>query len=486
MIPFRFVFQALCLSAALFSSTLRADDALREQARDAMLRAVKFYSERVAAHGGYVYRYSDDLKKREGEGATALDTVWVQPPGTPTVGTALVEAYVRTGDPNVLAAAKNAGECLIRGQLHSGGWQDRIDFGAELRGKLAYRVEPLNKKARNLSTFDDNKTQAALRMMIRLDEALRFEDARVHESVRFALAAVTRSQFPNGGWSQVFDGTAPNPERFPVKKASYPETWPREPDTKEYWFHYTFNDNALADTIDALLLAARVYGEPKYRAAAIKAGEFILLAQMPEPQPAWAQQYNAQLQPAWARRFEPPAISGSESQRLIDTLLQLYVETGDAKFLEPIPRALDYLDRSKLPDGRMARFYELKTNQPLYFTKEYRLTYDDSDLPTHYGFKVSSGVAELRKRLAAVKSLSADQLAARRAARYQISTGRPNEAEVRRVIQSLDARGAWVEDGVLKYHGQNDNTRRIIASATFARHLDVLSRYVGKEGAAKK
>lgn len=49
---------------------------LREDARKAMKRAVEFYSTKVAAHGGYVYRYSHDLVKREGEGKTDLDTVW--------------------------------------------------------------------------------------------------------------------------------------------------------------------------------------------------------------------------------------------------------------------------------------------------------------------------------------------------------------------------------------------------------------------------
>ena len=47
--------------------------------------------------------------------------------------------------------------------------------------------------------------------------------------------------------------------------------------------------------------------------AAERAGGFSLLAQMPEPQPAWAQQYDARMQPAWARKFEPPAISSSRA-----------------------------------------------------------------------------------------------------------------------------------------------------------------------------
>ena len=118
---------------------------------------------------------------------------------------------------------------------------------------------------------------------------------------------------------------------------------------------------------------------------------------MPEPQPGWAQQYDREMHPAWARKFEPPSITGGESQGAIRILMDVYRHTGDKKYLEPIPRALDYLDKSQLASGRLARFYELKTNKPLYFTKTYELTYDDSDMPTHYGFKLDGKLDQLRR-----------------------------------------------------------------------------------------
>ena len=458
--------------------TAHADESLRKEAQVAMQRAVEFYRQKVSSHGGYLYRYSADLKKQEGEGQTTRETVWVQPPGTPSVGMAYLEAFERTGEPYLLEAAEAAGECLIQGQLHSGGWQAQIDFAAADRKKMAYRVDPPRAKARNSSTFDDDKTQSALRLMMRLDAALHFRDKRVHESITFALDSVLKVQFPNGGWSQVFI-EPPDPAKHPVKAASYPESWQSKYPGGDYWFWYTFNDGTIADTIDALLLASRIYKEPRYRAAALKAGDFILLAQMPEPQPAWAQQYNFDMQPAWARKFEPPAISGGESQGLVQTLLQLYVETGDSKFLKPVPSALAYFQRSELPDGKLARFYELKTNKPLYCTREYKLTHDDSDLPTHYGFKVSSKRDSLSARYEKLLLLSPEKLAAQRESRYQLSKSVPSDADVRATIKALDERGAWVEDGALKYHGKTDDTRRVIDSVTFARNLDLLSRYVG-------
>ncbi len=414
----------------LAASSAVADDALEGQAVEALRRAVDFYGQKVAAHGGYVYRYSADLAKREGEGKTGPDTVWVQPPGTPAVGMAYLDAYERTGDAYLLDAAKAAGECLIQGQLRSGAWNASIEFAPEARKKFAYRVDPPPKKrAFNWSTFDDDKSQSAIRFLSRLDKALEFKDTRVHEAITFALGAVLKAQFPNGAWPQGFQ-EFPDPAKYPVLRASYPESWPRKYPGGDYWVYYTFNDNAIADTIDTLLLAAEVYGEARYREAALRAGEFMLLAQMPDPQPAWAQQYGFDMHPVWARKFEPPAISGSESQGILRSLMRLYAETGDRKFLEPVPRAIAYLRRSALPDGRLARFYELQTNRPLYFTRQYELTYDDSDMPTHYSFQVENGLDKLNRQYERLSQLTGEQLAAlRRPAKEQLQVTPKLEAQ---------------------------------------------------------
>jgi hypothetical protein len=452
-------------------------DSLPDDAARALRKAVEFHHQKVAMHGGYVYRYSADLKKREGEGKVGIDTVWVQPPGTPAVGLAYLDAFERTHEKYLLDAARDAGEALIQGQLRSGGWNASIEFAPEERAKHAFRTDPPHKKGRNWTTFDDDKSQSAMRFLMRLDKALEFKDDRVHEAITFALDSVLNAQFPNGGWPQGYQ-EFPDPAKYPVKPASYPESWPRKYPGGDYWVFYTFNDNAVADTIDMLLLAADVYSEPRYRAAALRAGDFIRLAQMPEPQPAWAQQYDFEMHPVWARKFEPPAISGGESQGIIAVLLRLYIETRDRKFLEPIPPALAYLRGSLLPDGRLARFYELRTNQPLYLTTQYELTADDGDLPTHYGFKVSSNLDQLAKQYDEASKASPDQLAKLRQQRANRGQGTPAERTVRDVISALDERGAWVESGRLRYHGKSDDTDRIIDSTTFIKNIGTLSRYL--------
>ncbi|MCB1087119.1 MAG: pectic acid lyase, partial [Verrucomicrobiae bacterium] len=88
----------------------------------ALVKAVAFYHQQAASHGGYVYRYSSDLTLREAEGIPGPDTIWIQPPGTPAVGEAFLDAYEATQDPACAQAALDAALALTRTQLHSGGW----------------------------------------------------------------------------------------------------------------------------------------------------------------------------------------------------------------------------------------------------------------------------------------------------------------------------------------------------------------------------
>ena len=93
-----------------------------------MKQATSFYQEKVAVQGGYVYEYSLDLKLRQGEGKATPTEIWVQPPGTPTVGMAYVGAFEATGDEQFLTAAVDAARAIMYGQLESGGWTASIDF----------------------------------------------------------------------------------------------------------------------------------------------------------------------------------------------------------------------------------------------------------------------------------------------------------------------------------------------------------------------
>lgn len=455
--------------------SLHADDRLTaDEAAAALRKAVAFYRGQVSAQGGYLWRYSGDLSVREGEGKAGPETAWVQPPGTPTVGDAYLRLFQMTADEYYLEAARETAHALVAGQLRSGGWDYRIEFDPQQRRRYAYRVGDPAEGGRNVTTLDDNTTQSALRFLMRFDRVTEFNDAKVNEAVEYALSSLLKVQYPNGAWPQRFS-EAPNPDEFPVMKASFQDKWSREYKKADYRGHYTFNDNSIADVIDVMFLARDIYGEPRYQAAAEKAGDFIILAQLPDPQPGWAQQYDREMHPAWARKFEPPAVTGGESQGIMRTLMTLYRQTGKQKFLEPIPRALAYYRKSALPDGRLARFYEIRTNRPLYFVKDtYELTYSSDNMPTHYGFIVGSKLDRIEREYKKLLRTDPDELKPKaKKPVYRMSSGL--QASAKAVVDALDERGAWVEPGSLTYAGK---TETMIDSRTFVRNVEILGQFL--------
>jgi len=469
------------LLLVLAPSAQAEDPQLRSNASTALKKACEFFANEVSTEGGFLWRYSEDLQTREGEGKADDQTVWVQPPGTPTVGLAFLDAYKATNDKYYLDLAKRAGLCLARGQLRSGGWDYRIFFDSKMRTRYAYRLEePVKGKSqRNTSTLDDNTTQAALRLLMALDETLEQSDSTIHEAATTGLETLLKVQYPIGAWPQRFV-EPPDPAKYPILEASYPETWSRTFPKVDYKNFYTFNDNAMADVIDVMFRASELYGDDRYRKAAERAGNFMIMAQMPDPQPGWAQQYDPEMHPAWARKFEPPSITGGESQGVMRTLIQVYRHTGDKKYLEPIPRALAYYRKSLRPDGRLARFYELKTNRPLYFTKDYQLTYSDADMPTHYAFIVGSALDSIERQYESVLKLKPDALLPKPRKRPRKASSKM-ESQVRDVLAKLDSQGRWVQEGRLKYYGDDDPTKRVIDCRTFVSNLRVLTNYLATE-----
>jgi hypothetical protein len=459
--------------------------------------------------------------------------VETQRDGTPRVGMAYLEAWEATRDHFFLTAARKTAHALVRGQLCSGGWDYTIEFDPALRKALRYRVDTgCTTPSAKPTTLDDNVTQACVRLLMRLDRELAFKDKQVHEAALFALDSLLEAQYPNGAWPQRYS-TFPDPARHPVKQASYPETWSKKWPAADYQGHYTFNDGSISDAIDMMLEAARIYKDPRYLASAEKGGDFILLAQMPEPQPAWAQQYDSNMHPVWARLFEPPSVTGGESQGVMRTLFVLYRETGKRRYLDVVPRALAYLEKSLLSQDppRLARFYELRTNKPLYITKGtqiqakglgsaridgYEVSYSPASVITHYQVVTSgAALAAIRKEYEELAAADPSQL--RRPDKlhglspWAASVAEPRRrqpATVAQLIDAMDDRGAWVEQGIIGkadkvisvfaaremvltingkptpikendqielFQGERPPRTRIIRSSTFAENLEALA-----------
>lgn len=473
--------------------------------RSALVKAVEFFHNQVATRGGYVYRVSSDLKLREAEGIPGPETIWIQPPGTPAIGLAFLDAHEATADPTCARAALDAGLALTRTQLQSGGWYYSGHFDAANRGIWFYRRDPAGMpipdptpesersrqagwhltrettyRGKNETIFDDNVTQSALRFLIRLDAANRGRNAEVRDAASYGLTALLNSQYPAGGWSANFDRFPATPaavNQYPPLRASYPQSWPREW-PKDFRGCYVTNDELMTRCVTTLLLAHQVYGatDPRPLAALKRSGDFLILAQMPDPQPAWAQQYDDKMIPCWSRAFEPPAISSRESEEILLSLMEIAAATGDARYLEPIPRALAYLKKSELPGGKLSRFYELETNRPLYFErgkggKGFVMTYDDSKVSSNYGWINESRLDEIG------------------AAYERVKKGEPampqrpavSADELEKILAAQDARGAWLTRGGTMRDADGKKVEPeggVIESAVFIENVEALCDYL--------
>ena len=421
---------------------------LDDRARDALRRAERFLRS-LATEGGYLWWYSADLKERAGENRATPTQIWVQPPGTPSVGTAFLRAYEATGEPFYLQAAREAARALAAGQLQSGGWDYLIDFDPResrrwyRRGDLGRVPDAEAARRRNVTTFDDDTTQSALRFLLAFADAARGrEDASIRSALEYGLNKMREAQYPNGAWPQRWDGAPHDPAKYPIRPARMPRRYPREHARERYHDHYTLNDDTQRDCIRTMLDAHRRLRRPEYLRSARKGGDFLVLAQLPAPQAAWAQQYNADMEPAWARAFEPPALCSRESAGAIRTLAELYAQTRDAKYLRPIPAALDWLRRSQIAPNQWARFYELHTNKPIYGDIDGRIHYTLEELTEErrrgYAWRGTFGVAAARAAYEQVRNKSA------KAGPDDLGT---LEAEARRVIAALDERGRWIVEG---------------------------------------
>lgn len=375
----------------------------RAEIERTMRRATRFMVERVANHGGYVWSYLPDLSRRWGEIEARPTMVWVQPPGTATMGHLFLDAFHATGDPYYYRAAAGAADALIRGQHRSGGWNYFIDFAgpASTRqwyatiGRNAWRMEEFQHYSDN-ATFDDAGTSEAMQLLLRM--YLERREAKYRAPLERAIGLVLNSQYPIGGW---------------------PQRWPHDDRWPGYGDYITFNDDVAAENIRFLLMVYQSLGEARVKDAIVRAMNVFLVTQQGQPQPGWGLQYTLDLQPAGARSYEPRALVTHTTAANIRQLMNFYRLTGDTKFLARIPEAIDWLDSLRLrPDpARRGRdfptFIEIGTNRPLYVHRRgsnvVNGAYYVDDSPAaplgHYSAWRAIDIAGLRRELAALRAM---------------------------------------------------------------------------------
>ncbi len=456
----------LTLFFVSFTSPAPADKKLRKQCLDNMKKATEFMVDEVSTNGGFLWHYLPDMSRRWGE-MEAYDTmIWVQPPGTTTMGHLFLDAYHVTGDEYYWKAAENAARAVIWGQLDCGGWNYIIDFAGDRSlkewydtiGKNGWRLEEFQHYYGN-ATFDDDVSSDAAKFLLRM--YLEKMNPAYKYPLDKAINFILESQYPIGGW----------PQRYPLR---YEFSHHGKPD---YTSFYTFNDDVVWENVNFLIQCYQTLGEERFLDPILKGMNFYLITQQASPQAGWAQQYTMDLKPSGARTYEPNAILPGYTRSHIRLLLRFYRLTGEKKFLARIPEALDWLESSKLPEsmtenGRYTHpvFVEIGTNKPIFVHRkgsnvihgEYYYDYKDDKPVRHYGSKGRIDIEQLRREYETVKNISVEEategspliqgshtgeMTPQKQYSYSFSgvgSKVPGEEDVKKVIDALVSKNRWL------------------------------------------
>ena len=390
----------LCYIFCIATHGCLADVPDREKILHTMKTASEFMLEKASYQGGFVWSYLPDFSRQWGELEAKRTMIWLQPPGTASVGHLMLEAYHATGDEFYYQGAQKIATAIIYAQHPSGGWNYVADYAGETSlkdwyatiGKHAWRLEEFQHYYGN-ATFDDAGTADAAKFLLRLYMEKRDEQYRgpLNKAIDFVL----NSQYPIGGW----------PQRFPLM---YDHPYPDHPDYSSF---ITFNDDVAIENIDFLLMCYQTLGETRVREPIIRAMNTFIVTQQGQPQPGWALQYTIELQPAAARSYEPRSLHTPTTARNITQLIKFYRLTGDSKFLARIPEALDWLESLKVTntsviEGRThPAFIEIGTGKAIYTHRRgsnvangnYYLDYLPGNMLAHYKSAASIPIDKLRK-----------------------------------------------------------------------------------------
>jgi PelA/Pel-15E family pectate lyase len=434
-----------------FSAAEQAD---RTAILAAMKRATTFMVEKVAYKGGYVWAYLPDMTRRWGEMEATPTMIWIQPPGTPSMGHLYLDAYHATGDEYYYRAAEQVASALMFAQHPSGGWNYIADFAGEasLRkwyetiGRNAWRLEEFQHYYGN-ATFDDAGTAESAKFFLRLYVEKR--DPKYQAPLDKAIKFVVDSQYPIGVW----------PQRFPKAPAAGLHGLP------DYTSYATFNDDVAAENMDFLLMCYQAFGDERLIDPIIRGMNAFIVTQLGPPQPGWGLQHTLDLQPSGARTYEPKALVTHTTAGNVALLIRFYRLTGETKYLARIPEVLEWLEKLTLPAGvappgrTHPTFVELGTNEPLYVHREgsnvfngrYYVDKNPKGTIVHYSSFRNIDVAGLRRQYESARNTPAAdairtsplKLGAGKVplARYYTAAANGDAAKV---IAGLSAEGYWL------------------------------------------
>jgi hypothetical protein len=419
----------------------------------AMRRAAAFMDGTVSYRGAYVWNYLPDLSVTWGEMEAKRTMCWVQPPGTPSVGHSMLDAYHATGDEVFHRAAVRTGLALAEAQLPVGGWNYIHDFAGEesLRdwydtiGANGWRLEEFQHYYGN-ATFDDAGTSAAAQLILRLYVERR--DPRFKKPLDRAISFILGAQFSggaaDGGWPQRYPAFSGAVSRMPWPEERPP--WlPKDVQhgmtDGDYTQQVTFNDDVLGENIKFLLMCVSALGRRDLIGPVTRAMGCLRRMQQPAPGAGWGLQHLSRAKggrpagaPASARSYEPRALATHTTQTNVLQLFHYFRLTGDHAFLARVPEALAWFESCELTDRQKAEnpllassthptFVELGTNRSMFTHRfgsnirngAYFYDYDHKNTLSHYSSGRAVDLDGLRETYEELTALTPAQVADLRA-----------------------------------------------------------------------
>ncbi|PKA97873.1 PelA/Pel-15E family pectate lyase [Flavobacteriaceae bacterium MAR_2009_75] len=398
------------LSFSLTSYTKAQSDTLNDRIQETMLDATTFMVETVSTNGGYVWLYLPDFSRRWGEMEAYKTMIWLQNPGTISMGHVFLDAYRATENEYYYQAAEKAASAIIWGQLSEGGWNYMVDFAGDRSlknwyktiGKNGWRLEEFQNYYGN-ATFDDDVSTDATRFLLRM--YLEKLDPKYKPALDKAIGFILESQYSNGGWPQRY------PLRYDFEKHGFPD----------YTSFYTFNDDVIWENIDFLIYAYLVLGENRFLEPIYKGMDFYRISQ--DTSGAWGQQLDMQMKAASARTYEPTAFLPGATAENAFLLMKFYQLTGDTKFLEGVPKAIDWLEKTRLPEDKNEgdrthpTFVDIESHNPIYVHRKgsnskygrYYTDTDDKNLLSHYYGKTRVPLQKLKAEYQRISKLTKEE-----------------------------------------------------------------------------
>lgn len=273
-------------------------------------------------------------------------------------------------------------------QHNTGGWPKNIDMARAVTEQEKAGV--LKLKPQTDSNIDNGATYTQLAYLARVYQSAKLDRHKV--AFLKGLDYLLDAQQPNGGW----------PQYYPLRKG--------------YYTHITFNDGAMIGVMKLLRDVAQkrstyafVDDERRSRSekAVARGIEVILKTQVvvDGQLTVWGAQHDeVTLAPAPARAFEPASLTAGESVGIVQFLMR--INRPDERVIKSIESAVAWFEKSKLigirweekPDSSKARgydrvvvkdpaagpiwarFYELKTNRPIFIGRDSRIKYDVTEI----------------------------------------------------------------------------------------------------------